>query len=327
MSAGGDPTRTARLPLRDHRRVRESSDRQERSATATTPDAEFERHRGVLLGLGYRLLGTMWDAEDIVQEAFVRWMRTDRSVVEHPRSFLVTVVTRLALDQLRSARVAREVYTGPWLPEPALTEPSPFGPLDTVEQRDSISLATLHLMERLTPPERAVFVLREAFELPYDDVAAVLGASAATCRQLYRRARQRLGRDEPRFQPSRQEHERLLRRFLDAARDGDLAALTEILSADVVSWNDGGGRVRSARRPILGRAKVIRFLLGLTSRYPLGSDHQLVEANGAVAAVVPLAGQDQLIALDVRDGVIRQVFGVNNPDKLRFLRAQLARRP
>lgn len=152
--------------------------------------APFEQHRPLLLGLAYRLLGSMWDAEDVVQEAYVRWTRTERDDIREPRAFLITVVTRLALDQLKSARVSREAYAGPWLPEPVAT--AQLGPLDTTELRDTVSYATMHMMERLSPPERAVFVLREAFELPYNEIAGILGNSSQGCRQLHTRARRRL---------------------------------------------------------------------------------------------------------------------------------------
>jgi len=277
----------------------------------------FEQYRPLLLGLGYRLLGSMWDAEDVVQEAYLRWMRTDTEEIREPRAFLVTVVSRLALDQLRSARVTREAYAGPWLPEPVSAEG--LGPLDTAELRDTLSYATLHLMERLTPPERAVFVLREAFELPYDDIAEIVGSPAATCRQLHSRAAKRLrgtgARENRHFRPTSQDHAALLARFLTAAQDGDLAALTDLLAEDVVAWNDGGGKVRAARRPIVGRAKVLAFIAGLMERYP-HDEVGLIEVNGEPAARTVMGGLHQVVTLDIRDGRIHAIFGILNPDKL-----------
>ncbi|WP_246148316.1 RNA polymerase sigma-70 factor [Nonomuraea turkmeniaca] len=274
---------------------------------------EFEEYRPMLLGLAYRLLGSMWDAEDVVQEAWLRWQGTDRSTVREPRAFLVTVVSRLALDQLRSARVKREAYTGPWLPEPVLT--SEAGPLDTAELRDTVSYATLHMMERLSPPERAVFVLREAFELPYDEIAEIVGSSMANARQMHHRASVRVAEGRDRFQPTSEDHTTLLTKFIDAARGGDLGALTELFHADVVSWNDGGGKVRAALRPIIGRRKVLSFIGGLLSRYDF-SEARLLDVNGRPAIWTRVAGVDQLIMIDIVDGHIKGIYGVLNPDKL-----------
>jgi RNA polymerase sigma-70 factor, ECF subfamily len=273
----------------------------------------FEEHRPALLGLAYRLLGSMWDAEDVVQDAYVRWSRVDRDEVRDPRAYLVTVVSRLALDQLRSARVTREAYVGPWLPEPVQTDV--LGPLESAELRDTVSYATLHLMERLSPPERAVFVLREAFTLPYDDVAEIVGSSSAACRQTYHRARQRLGEGRERFRPSGEEHTRLLGRFLDAARTGDLDALAELFSEDVTVWTDGGGKARAARRPVHGRDKAIAFLLGLASRYAI-DDVRLIDVNGQPAVWLTIDGQGEVVTIGIRDGRIGDVFVVLNPDKL-----------
>ncbi len=277
-------------------------------------DETFEEYRQLLLGLGYRLLGSMWDAEDVVQETYLRWMNTDRPQVREPRSFLVTVVTRLSLDQLRSARVAREAYTGPWLPEPV--DGRAFGPLETAELRDTLSYATLHMMERLSPPERAVFVLREAFDVPYDRITEILDASVPTCRQWHHRAVRYLSRDSRRFTaPARSEHAELLTRFLAAAQDGDLAALAELLAKDAVAYNDGGGKVRAALRPILGRDNVLAFVAGLMSRYPM-EEARLTQTNGEPAIWTVIGGQRQLVAFDIRDGRIHAIYGVLNPDKL-----------
>lgn len=280
--------------------------------SVTDPVATFEQYRPLLLGLAYRLLGSMWDAEDVVQEAYLRWREADRSGVREPRAFLVTVASRLALDQLRSARVRREAYPGPWLPEPVSDT---FGPSEAAELRDTVSYATLHLMERLSPPERAVFVLREAFRLPYDDIAGIIDRPAASCRQLHRRAARRLAEGESRFRPSPSEHERLLNRFVDAARNGDLATLADLLSRDAVAYNDGGGRVRAARHPIVGRDNVVAFIAGLMARYPI-EEIRPATANGKPAIWTVIGGQQQLVTLDVRDGRIRAIFAVLNPDKL-----------
>ncbi|MFG1943418.1 RNA polymerase sigma factor SigJ [Nonomuraea sp. NPDC048826] len=279
---------------------------------------DFEAYRPMLLGLAYRLLGSMWDAEDVVQDAWLRWSATDREDVREPRAFLITVVSRLALDQLRSARVKREAYAGPWLPEPV--EDGDAGPLDTAELRDTVSFATLHMMERLSPPERAVFVLREAFELPYDQIAGIIGVSVANARQLHHRASRRLAEGRDRFQPSAQEHAELFNRFLAAAADGDLDGLTELFHDDVVFYSDGGGKVRAALRPIVGRDKVLRFFTGLWERYEYGGA-AIGAANGQPVLWSRLGEHPQLLALDVRDGRIHTLYGVLNPDKLTRVRA------
>jgi RNA polymerase sigma-70 factor (ECF subfamily) len=281
------------------------------------PSGSFEQCRPLLLGLAYQLLGSMWDAEDIVQDAYLRWLGTDQAQVREPRAFLMTVVSRLALDQLRSARVTRAAYPGPWLPEPVSTGPG--GPLETAELRDTLSYATLHMMERLSPPERAVFVLREAFGLPYEQIAPVVQAPAATCRQLHHRARERLATGSERFQPPAAEHAALVSRFLLAAQGVDLDGLSALLAEDVIAWNDGGGKARAAPRPVQGRDRVLRFLAGLIARHAM-NDVQLVEANGALAAWLVMGRQEQLIAFDVSGGVIHGIFGVLNPDKLAFIR-------
>ncbi|MEU8803994.1 RNA polymerase sigma factor SigJ [Spirillospora sp. NPDC048819] len=284
---------------------------------AAEEPAIFERHRPLLLGLAYRLLGSMWDAEDVVQEAYLRWTRTGAAGIRDPRAFLVTIVSRLALDQLRSARVTREAYTGPWLPEPVPA--GAFGPLETAEMTDTLAYATLHMMERLSPPERAVFVLREAFELPYEQIAGVLGVPAATCRQHHHRAAARLAEGRDRFRPAAADHTELLGRFLDAARGGDLGALTELLADDVVAWNDGGGRTRAALYPVEGPARVAAFIAGLASRYGLGAT-EIVEANGGPAVWTRIDGHGQLAVFDIRDGLIHAIYGVLNPDKLSRVR-------
>lgn len=282
-----------------------------------TPAKVFEEHRPVLLGMAYRLLGSMWDAEDVVQDAFLRWNQTPHAEVRDPRAFLLTVTSRLALDQLRSRKSRPEQYTGPWLPEPVRT--ATLGPMDSVELRDTVSYAVLHLLEELAPAERAVLVLRGAFELPYEELAEIVGTSPANCRQLYHRARVRLAeaRDDP--PPSLAQRQELLSRFLDAARSGDLTALTQLLSDDVVAWTDGGGKVRAALRPIQGREKVLAFIEALLSRNPMGEAHP-VETNGEPALWLRMGGQAQWFGIDVRHGRIQSLFSVLNPDKLAHLR-------
>src|SRR5262245_7316661 len=200
------------------------------------PVAEFETRRGRMFGLAYRLLGSAVEAEDAVQDAYLRWDRADRATIAHPDAWLAKVVTNLCLNRLTAARTTRERYVGPWLPEPVPTDM--LGPLETAEQRDSVSLALLTLLERLTPAERAVFVLRAAFGYSHGEVAQVMELSEANCRQLYRRATQHVADHRTRFQPSREQRERLASRFLAAAQHGDLRGLEELLAEDVTSWAD-----------------------------------------------------------------------------------------
>jgi RNA polymerase sigma-70 factor, ECF subfamily len=225
----------------------------------------------------------------------------------------VTLTSRLALDHLKSARVQRETYPGPWLPEPVPDDE--LGPLKTIELRDTVSFGTLHVMERLPPQQRAVYVLREAFQLPYDQIANVIGGSAPTCQQMHKRARERLAADARPYVPNSEEHHRLARTFLDAADSGELASLSQVLADDVAVWNDGGGRVRAARRPIRGRTAVLAFLQGLHHRYRLEGS-EIVDANGYAGVWMRLGGAAQYLAFDTRDGRIRQGFAVLNPDKL-----------
>ena len=208
-------------------------------STGVNVDGEFESHRRSLLALAGRMLGNQWDAEDAVQDAYLRWRAADRSAVTNPAAFLITVVTRLCLDQLRSARVRREVYPGSRLAEPLASDE--LGPLETVELHETLSHRTLLLMRRLSPTERAVFILREAFALPYSEIAAIIGVSRAGCRQLRHRAQERLAGDRDRFPADGSAHAELLGRFLAAARDGDLAGLNRILVGAVAAPGPGGG--------------------------------------------------------------------------------------
>lgn len=287
---------------------------------------EFETHRPRLFGLAYRMLGSADEAEDTVQDAYLRFSGADRTAIEYPAAWLAKVVTNLCLTRLTSARARREQYVGPWLPEPVVTSDGVLGPLESAEQRDAVSMAMLVLLERLTPTERAVYVLREAFAYGHREIAETLDLTEANCRQLYRRAVQRVGEERTRFEPSPERQEELVRSFLTAARDGDLGGLEKLLAADVVWSSDGGGKVSAARRPIEGRDKVFRFLAGATRTFLAGVDFTAVEINGATALAV-WEGDTLLsvTAFDVRDGLVTHAWAVVNPDKLDFVRRQLAR--
>ncbi|MGZ4166753.1 MAG: RNA polymerase sigma factor SigJ [Solirubrobacteraceae bacterium] len=283
--------------------------------------AAFIALRPRLLGIAYRLLGSMWDAEDVVADAMVRWLRTDRGEIREPAAYLTTVVSRLALDQLRSARATRETYTGPWLPEPVIAEDT-LDPLDSLVKRETLSLATLRLMEELTPPERAVFVLREAFDVPYTQIAEILDVSEANARQLLHRAQAHLGDRHRRTEADERRHAELLERLIWAAGEGELSALEELLAADVVSYSDGGGRARAAPFPVRGRRKIMAFIAGLRRRFGPSPYARILQVNGEPAAQFSVGGQDSLVTLEVRDGKVVSILTVLNPDKLSYLYRQ-----
>jgi RNA polymerase sigma-70 factor (ECF subfamily) len=277
----------------------------------------FDRHRRLLFGVAYQMLGSVADAEDVVQDAWLRWSAADRADVEDERAYLVTITSRLALDRLGSARARREAYVGPWLPEPLLTE---GGPEEAVELGEQVSLALLVVLETLSPVERAVFVLREVFGMPVAEVATALGRSEAAVRQLAHRAREHVEARRPRFDADRRAQREVTERFLAAAVGGDVESLLAALAPGVVLVSDGGGRVKAARRPIEGADKVARFLAAIA---PLGADVpglrvEVAEVNG-VPGVVAWTDEGPFMALQlvVVDGLVEQVFYIGNPEKLR----------
>jgi RNA polymerase sigma-70 factor (TIGR02957 family) len=288
------------------------------------PVVEFAAQRPRLFGVAYRLLGSASDAEDMVQDTFLRWSAADHATIEYPQAWLVKAVTNRCLDHLSSARMRRERYVGPWLPEPVSTADGTLGPLEHAQQRESVSLALLLLLEQLTPTERAVFVLREAFGYDHRSIAEILDCSQANSRQLHHRATQRIQESRPRFDPDHHEWQHLVGRFLAAARDGDLAELERMLAAGVESWADGGGNARAARRPVLGRERVGRLLLGLARK--LGHIAiSMREINGEPAILGHVDGHlFAVTVLRVTEGKIVALLSITNPDKLRFLERQLA---
>jgi RNA polymerase sigma-70 factor (TIGR02957 family) len=288
--------------------------------------AEFEPHRRQLFGLAYRLLGSASEAEDAVQDAYLRLHRADHTAIRSLPAWLAKAVTNVCLNQLTSARARRESYAGPWLPEAVFTADGALGPLETAEQRDSVSIALLTLMERLTAAERAAFVLREAFAYSHGDIAHILDTSEANARQLHHRARQRLDQPVQRFRPNPAHWRALVERFLDAARGGDVTGLAAMLADNASSTADGGGQVGAARRPVTGRDRVARYLAGALSR-PM-SDARFdfgAEVNGQQAVLgfvsATLAG---VLFFEVADDRVTELRIVANPDKLRFLGAQLS---
>jgi RNA polymerase sigma-70 factor (ECF subfamily) len=280
--------------------------------------------RPLLFSIGYRMLGTVADAEDVAQEALLRYQRAlaDGTAVESPKAYLSAVVTRLAIDALRARRARRESYVGEWLPEPLLTDDAAPDPAAVAERADSLSMAFLLLLERLTPVERAAFLLHDVFDYPYDEVAAIVGKSEANCRQLATRARRHVREEKPRFDATRAERDRLAGTFFAAAADGDVDQLVGLLAADVVVYGDGGGKAPQWSRPIAGHQRVARLLVGMTRELArLGGRFDLVELNGQPGALA-LGPDDAVISalmLDITDGVVQTIRSVINPDKLGHL--------
>ncbi|WP_031071406.1 RNA polymerase sigma-70 factor [Streptomyces sp. NRRL S-118] len=293
-------------------------------ATDTDTDTDttdvFEAHRPVLTGVAYRMLGWVTDAEDVVQEAWLRWTGADHGQIREPRAYLVRITTRLAIDRLRQVQARRESYVGPWLPEPVATDFGPTVP-DTAERAvlaDSVSLAVLVVLESLSPLERAVFVLREAFGFPYAEIAATLDRSEAAVRQLAGRARRHVEEGRPRYDVDPAERRDLTERFLEAAAGGDLGNLLALLAPDVRLVGDSGGKAKAPLRVMESADKVGRFLLAVAK--DTGFESRLVELNGGPALLVLTDGKpDAVIQVDVRDGRIQCIYIVRNPDKLSSL--------
>src|SRR5215207_1193524 len=271
--------------------------------------------------IAYTMLGSVSEAEDVVQEAFLRMHQTlqRNEAISSPRAYIATLVTRLAIDQLRSARVRRERYVGEWLPEPLVTEPSPA---ERAETADSLSLAFLVLLESLSPPQRAAFLLREVFEYPYAEVAEIIGTDVDSTRHLVARARHHVQERRPRYYATRRQRQELAARFFAAAEHGDLRALEALLAQDAAVHVDGGGKVPALARPIHGRERVARTLsAGMTALARFGVRIQITEVNGQPGAMA-IDAQDRLVGvmgLDIADGRIQTIHSIANPDKLRHL--------
>jgi RNA polymerase sigma-70 factor (TIGR02957 family) len=285
---------------------------------------EFDRLRPAAFAIAYRMLGSVSEAEDVVQEGFLRLhrVREGGQRIESPRAYLSTVVSRLSLDHLRSAAVRRETYVGEWLPEPLVTS-ADDDPAHNAEMADSLSLAFLVLLESLSPEQRAAFLLHEVFDEPYGRIAQIVGTSEQNARQLVTRARRRVKERRPRFEASRQQQEQLANRFFAAAEGGDLQGLEELLARDVVLRGDGGGKVPAIARAIHGRARVARTLIAglrVVTR-SVGFTLRREQVNGQPGALFidPEGKLGGVIILDVADGQIHAVSSINNPDKLRHL--------
>jgi len=291
---------------------RESRDRDDLDEAARV----FAGERRRLFGIAYRMLGSVADAEDIMQEAWIRWQHTDRSAVNEPAAFLTTVTTRLCINEAQSAHSRRETYIGPWLPEPVNTEDDP---LLGAERGEALQFAVLLLLEKLTPAERAAYVLREALDYPYDRIAVIVRSSVPSARQLVSRARKHLA-ESKRAVVAPTEHRRLLETFLVAAKRGDVAALEQLFASDVVSYTDGNGVKLAARIPVIGRERVAKFVAAFSSHFWTGKTIDWVEVNGQPAATLSEGGvvTTAITVTPSADGIL-QLLWVMSPDKLRHI--------
>lgn len=284
-------------------------------STAAVDDDPFVAHRSLLFTVAYEMLGSAADAEDVLQESWLRWAAVDRDTVQEPRAYLVRIVTRQALNHLRTVSRRREEYVGEWLPEPLLTSPDVA---DDVELAESLSIAMLTVLETLGPAERAVFVLREVFDVPYDEIADAVGKTPAAVRQIAHRAKDHVAARRPRMRVVPSEHEEVVERLVAALNTGDLQGLMDVLAPDVVSVADGGGKVRgAARRPVIGAERLARYLIGGMAKV----EGVLVAAptwvNGQPGIRMELDGQlVGVVSLTVEDGRITQIYSIANPDKL-----------
>jgi RNA polymerase sigma-70 factor, ECF subfamily len=280
----------------------------------------FETYRSYLFAIAYRMLGSAMDAEDMVQETYLRYSTTPKDSIHSLKAFLTTIITRLCMDQLQLARRKREMYVGPWLPEPIITAPTPgtTDPQERVDREETISLAFLMLLEQLQPFERAVFLLREVFEYEFAEIATMLGKSEAACRRSFSRAKKHLSEHRPRFSPSSQTHRQLLTGYFQAVQNGEMTTLMNLLTEEVTLWADGGGKIKAAAlRPIRGRDAVARFSLGTRRFLPEGYRVEVTEVNGQPAVVIRAGSQALLVlTIEVEAEQIQTVRIIANPEKL-----------
>jgi RNA polymerase sigma-70 factor (ECF subfamily) len=282
--------------------------------------ATFDQYRSLLFSVAYRMLGSVVDAEDMLQETFIRWQQAPDEEIRSPRAFLVTIISRLCINHLQSARAQREEYVGQWLPEPIVTKPG-SDPLELIRVDESLSMAFLVMLERLTPVERAVFLLREVFEYEYSEIADILAQSEANCRQILSRAKQHVNAMRPRFKTSQRTKSALLERFLKATSTGDMAGLVALLSSDVVLHSDGGGKAVAAPNLIRGADNVARGALGsLQKLVPKGLVNRLAQINGNPGIVSYLNGKPySVLTFDASEERIQTIYVLTNPEKLAHL--------
>ena len=280
--------------------------------------AAFVEHRPLLFSIAYRMLGSAADAEDVLQDAYIRWQRAGDTEVRSPKDYLSTTVTRLAMDHLRSARVRREVYVGPWLPEP-LVGVDAQDPLAATSLAESLSTAFLVLLERLTPTQRAAFLLREVFAFEYAEVARVIRTTEANARQLVQRAKLHIQQGRPRFASDAKQADELAHRFFTACTTGDLQGLVSMLGEDAIAWADGGGKFAAARHPVTGSDKIARFVGSVVAKWVASGHVTMAPVNGATGLLFTAGGQLRAVltvAADPASGRVQRVFIQVNPDKL-----------
>ena len=280
--------------------------------------AVFTESRPLLFAIAYRMLGSVADAEDIVQDSYLRWQQTPETDVREPRAYLTTIVTRLAINQLRSARVQRETYVGPWLPEPLVTEHVNDSSA-SLELAESLSMAFMVMLERLSPIERAVLLLHDVFDFEYAEIARIVDKTEANCRQLLARAKKHVGGADVRFDADRAQADRLTQRFTEAASAGDMDGMLAVLAEDITLWADGGGKVRGAAlRPIHGPDSVARFIAGVMQRFvPAERTMRTAQINGQPGFIVYVSGRPlTAMIFHVREERIHTIYAIGNPDKL-----------
>ncbi|WP_220196065.1 RNA polymerase sigma-70 factor [Ktedonospora formicarum] len=291
-------------------------------------EEEFEHYRSLLFTIAYRMTGSASDAEDLVQETYLRYQANASQDIVSLKSYLTTIITRLSLDYLKSARVAREQYFGVWLPEPILTTGDNESLQNNLEKQEALSLAFLCLLEALNPPERAVFLLHEVFDYPFSEIGTMLEKSSANCRQIFHRARQALQDRRTRFEPEPQRQRQFVLSFLSASQAGDMAALTSLLSQETISWSDGGGKIQTNFKPIYGQQAVARFwCFWLSGAYKNNRAllHTLEEINGNPAILFWDEGKLVIaISMTLNTEGIQDIYTQMNPDKLAYLQKQLS---
>lgn len=282
--------------------------------------ASFTEHKPLLFGIAYRMLGSVAEADDMVQETWLRWQRQNEAEVQSPKAWLVSAITRLCIDQLRSARRTREEYYGVWLPEP-LVESSEPSPQESAALADSLGMAFMLMLEALSPVERATFLLREVFDYDYPDIARIVGKSEANCRQIVRRAKTSLPRTtEPVAPPPDARAREVVQRFLAAARSGNVQDLLAVLADDVTLYTDGGGRVSATGRPIVSADHVSRFFAGISRKAMKQPDVQLTKINGQEGALILHNGRvDRTMVFELRGDRVAAIYMVRNPDKLQHV--------